>query len=69
MCAGRETETQEQVEAAARQMQERGVQTVLVKRGTKGSLLLSRGGQCISQPIFPVQPVRSVLLLSAAACH
>ena len=39
-------------------MLQQGVETVLVKRGTQGSLLLGRGGLCISQPIFPVEKAR-----------
>ena len=58
MCyAGRKTESQEDVEAAAQLMLEQGVDTVLVKRGTSGSLQASKDAEPLIQPIFPVEKV------------
>lgn len=41
--SGMPTDTVEQVVAAARQLQQQGVTTVLVKRGAEGSMLISAG--------------------------
>ena len=40
-------------------LQQGGIETVLVKRGTKGALLLGRGDLCISQPAFPAEKARA----------
>lgn len=54
---GRNTESAEGAEAAARTLLEEGVDSVLVKRGTRGSLLVSRKEATVNQPIFPVDKV------------
>ena len=44
-------------QAAARDILSRGVHSVLVKRGTNGSLLIDRDGEVNLQPIFEVDKV------------
>ncbi|KAK9812771.1 hypothetical protein WJX72_003419 [[Myrmecia] bisecta] len=53
---GKPTESDSEVEAAARQLLEQGVDTVLVKRGSQGSMLVT-GRDNIKQPIFKVDKV------------
>jgi fructose-1-phosphate kinase PfkB-like protein len=55
--AGRDTERDEDVVASAQVMLEQGVDDVLVKRGTSGSMLVSSSGETLMQPIFPVEKV------------
>ena len=52
-----ETESEQQAEDAARDILSRGVHSVLVKRGTNGSLLIDRDGEVNLQPIFEVDKV------------
>ena len=52
-----ETESQQQAEGAAREILSQGVDSVLVKRGTNGSLLLDNTGDVILQSIFKVEKV------------
>ena len=52
-----ETESEEQAEEAARDILSQGVHSVLVKRGTNGSLLIDRDGDVNLQPIFEVEKV------------
>lgn len=54
-----ETESEQQAEEAARDILSRGVHSVLVKRGTNGSLLIDRLGDAKLQPIFQVEKVCS----------
>lgn len=54
---GRPTGSEDQVLSAARALQARGVGTVLVKLGGRGSLLVPRQGAPIRQDIFPVPVV------------
>ena len=55
--AGRGTDTLGEAQAAAGFILQRGVQAVLVKRGTSGSLLARQDGQCTVQPIFKATKV------------
>jgi sugar/nucleoside kinase (ribokinase family) len=59
--AGRKADTVEEAEQAARQLQEKGVGTVLVKRGAQGSLLVPPEGPSIVQPAEPVAQVGDYL--------
>ena len=52
-----ETESEDQAEEAARDILSQGVHSVLVKRGTNGSLLIDRDGDVNLQPIFEVEKV------------
>ncbi|BDA46191.1 Ribokinase [Coccomyxa sp. Obi] len=54
---GRNTESQEEAEAAAQVMLGQGVDIVLVKRGTSGSLQVSKDAGPLTQAIFPVEKV------------
>ena len=54
-----ETESEDQAEEAARDILSQGVHSVLVKRGTNGSLLIDRDGDVNLQPIFEVEKVCS----------
>ena len=54
-----ETESEQQAEEAAREILSRGVHSVLVKRGTNGSLLIDNDGDVNLQPIFQVEKVYS----------
>ena len=56
--AGLPTETEEQVQAAARYVQEKGVDIVLAKLGTKGSMLIQKG-QVLKQGILKADKVIS----------
>ena len=50
------TETDEEVQAAARSVQEKGVDIVLAKLGTKGSMLI-RQGEVLTQGILKADKV------------
>ena len=50
------TETDEQVQAAARNVQEKGADIVLAKLGTKGSMLI-RHGEVLTQSILKADKV------------
>ncbi|KAK9906897.1 hypothetical protein WJX75_009892 [Coccomyxa subellipsoidea] len=54
---GKGTESEEEAAAAAQLMLEQGVDTVLVKRGTSGSLQICKADGSLTQPIFPVDKV------------
>ncbi|CAL5227637.1 g10642 [Coccomyxa viridis] len=54
---GMETESEDQAEEAARKILSQGIHSVLVKRGTNGSLLIDRDGDVNLQPIFEVEKV------------
>lgn len=54
--AGLPTETEEQVQAAARTVQEKGVDVVLAKLGTKGSMLVQKD-EVLTQPIIKAEKV------------
>ena len=54
-----ETESEQQAEEAAREILSLGVHSVLVKRGTNGSLLIDKDGDVNLQPIFQVEKVCS----------
>jgi ribokinase len=54
---GLPTEDDEQVLAAARWLQARGVGTVLVKLGSRGCLLVPRTGDPLRQPAFKVEAI------------
>ncbi len=58
--AGMETESEDQAEEAARKILSQGIHSVLVKRGTNGSLLIDRDGDVNLQPIFEVEKVWSL---------
>lgn len=55
---GRDTESGEEAEASARAMLDKGVESVLVKRGINGSMLVSRSDKPLNQSIFSVEKVR-----------
>ena len=55
--AGKETESEQQAEIAARDIISQGVCSVLVKRGTEGSLLIDKDGNKRVQPIFKADKV------------
>lgn len=56
--SGKKTESEEEAAAAAQLMLEQGVDTVLVKRGTSGSVQISKADGPLTQPIFPVDKVQ-----------
>lgn len=53
---GMPTENKEQVEAAARKVQEKGVDAVLAKLGTKGSMLIQKD-EVLNQSILKADKV------------
>lgn len=54
---GKETESDQQAEEAARDILSQGVRSVLVKRGTNGSLMVDKDGSVTKQPIFRADKV------------
>ena len=61
-----ETESDQQAEEAARDILSQGIRSVLVKRGTNGSLLIDKDGSVIKQPIFRADKVGSHTVCSSA---
>lgn len=62
-CAGKPTGSEEEVEAAVKELQGKGVKQVLVKLGKDGCILYGASDQPIKQGIFPVEKVGSHLTL------
>ncbi|CAK0752448.1 hypothetical protein CVIRNUC_002147 [Coccomyxa viridis] len=54
---GKDTDSKDQAEEAARDILGQGVSSVLVKRGTNGSLLIDKDGYRSSQPIYEADKV------------
>jgi fructose-1-phosphate kinase PfkB-like protein len=64
--SGKETESDEQAEEAARDILSQGIRSVLVKRGTQGSMMIDRDGNVTKQPICRADKVGSYAAWSSA---